>query len=66
MPTLDELQQELADARQEVRNLIVMQMRPGLTPEKKEVMRQLERSVREEVKLRLEAIEYFLSQQEKK
>jgi hypothetical protein len=64
-PTLEELQTKLADARQEVRNLTVMQMLPGLSPNKKEIMRQLERSARAEVKLRVMALEHYLSQQKK-
>jgi hypothetical protein len=58
MPDLHTLRQKLKDARQEVRNLTVMAMRPNLTPEKAERVRILERSARAEVKLRLTALRY--------
>jgi hypothetical protein len=38
-------------------------MKPGLTPEKKALLLDLERSARAELKLRHKAIEYYLSQQ---
>jgi hypothetical protein len=56
------LRQELKDARQEVRNLTVMAMRPGMSPAKAELIRNLERSARAEVKLRLKALRYAESQ----
>jgi hypothetical protein len=40
------LQQELKDARQEVRNLQVMQMRPDQSAEKLKLLADLERSAR--------------------
>ena len=55
------LEQELKDTRQEVHNLQVMQMRPGLPAEKPELLRNMERSARAEVKLRLKAIAYAKS-----
>lgn len=58
MPDLKTLQTKLADARQEVRNLTVIAMHPDLTPEKREIVRQLERSARAEVKCRIKALEY--------
>jgi hypothetical protein len=58
MPDLKTLQQDLADTRQEVRNLQVIAMRPDLPAEKLELVRNMERSARAEVKLRLKAIEY--------
>jgi hypothetical protein len=60
-PPLDEaqLQRELANTRQHVRNLIVMGMRPWLTAEKREFVCQLERSARAEVKLRIKALRHF-------
>jgi hypothetical protein len=60
VPDLQTLRQKLADTRQEVRNLIVMGMRSNLTPEKAELIRNLERSARAEAKLRhrhLEAVQ---------
>ena len=58
MRDLQTLRQELKDARQEVRNLIVMAMRPDISPAKAELIRNLERSARAEVKLRLKALRY--------
>jgi hypothetical protein len=58
MPDLKTLQTKLADARQEVRNLTVLGMSPHLTAEKAAVVRNLERSARAEVKLRIKALEY--------
>lgn len=54
-------EQELKDTRQEVHNLQVMAMRPGLPAEKLELLRNMERSARAEVKLRLKAIAYAKS-----
>ncbi|MGB8741550.1 MAG: hypothetical protein WCD52_15275 [Xanthobacteraceae bacterium] len=51
----------MKDTRQEVHNLQVMQMRPGLPAEKLELLRNMERSARAEVKLRLKAIAYAKS-----
>jgi hypothetical protein len=39
----------------------IMGMKPGLTPEKKALLHDLERSARAELKLRHKAIEYYLS-----
>ena len=58
MRDLQTLRQKLKDARQEVRNLTVMAMRPDLTPEKAELVRNLERSARAVAKLRLKALRY--------
>jgi hypothetical protein len=58
MPDLNELQAELDNTRQEVRNLQVMQLNPGVSPEKREVLRQLERSARASAKLGRRAVEY--------
>jgi hypothetical protein len=51
------------NARQEIRNLTIMGMKPGLTPEKKAFLDDLERSARAELKLRHKAIKYYPSQQ---
>ena len=56
------LQQKLDDARLEVRNLIVMQFRPGNSPRKRAMLHELEQSARAEVKLRIKALEYAKSQ----
>lgn len=61
-PELGTLQRRLADARREVSNLIVIAMHPDLTPEKREIVRKLERSARAEVRLRLKALEYAKTQ----
>jgi hypothetical protein len=53
---------KLADARQEVRNLIVMQMRPGQSAEKVKLLHNLERSARAETKLRVRALAYHRQQ----
>lgn len=63
MPSVEELRQALADAKQEVRNLTVMGMRPELSDQKRAVIRQLERSARAEVKLRQKALNYEMSKQ---
>jgi hypothetical protein len=63
MPDLKTQQREMQNCRQEIRNLTIMGMKPGLTPEKKAFLHDLERSARAELKLRHKAIEYHLSQQ---
>jgi len=65
MYNLQTLRRKLADTRREVRNLIVMGMRPQLTPEKAEMIRNLERSARAEVKLRQKHLAYVLETQGK-
>jgi hypothetical protein len=45
-----------------VRNLQVMQMRPGQSVEKLKLLSELEHSARAEVKLRVKAIQYAKSQ----
>jgi hypothetical protein len=56
------LERELKGVRQEVRNLQVMQMRPGQSAQKLRFLADLERSARAETKLRLKALEYARSQ----
>jgi hypothetical protein len=46
----------LADTRREVRNLTVMGMRPDISADEREIIRQLERSARAGVKLGLRAL----------
>jgi hypothetical protein len=52
------LERKLKDARQEVRDLQVMQMRPGQSANKLKFLAELERSARAEVKLRLKTLQY--------
>ena len=59
LPTLE---RKLKGVRQEVRNLQVMQMRPNQSAKKLELLADLERSARAEVKLRLKALAYARSQ----
>ena len=65
MTDLKMLQQKLDDARREVRNLTVMQMKPGYSPEKLTLLHNLERSARAEVKLRIKALEYAKARRSK-
>jgi len=62
MPDLATHERELKNTRQEVRNLQVMQMRPGQTAEQLTHLADLERSARAEVKLRVKALAYARSQ----
>jgi hypothetical protein len=57
------LLRKIASRRQEVRNLQVLALRPGHSPEKLEFLRNLERSARAEVKLWRLALAHHLSQQ---
>ncbi len=61
-PSLQTLREELADARQEVRNLVVMAMRPDQSKEKVDVLHELERSARAEVRLRVRALAHAENQ----
>jgi hypothetical protein len=58
MPDMETLHRELKAARQELHNLQVLQLQPGKSPERLEMLHQFERSCRAEIKLRLRAIEY--------
>ncbi len=64
-PRLDEalLLRELADTRQEVRNLTVIGMRPDVSADQREVIRLLERSARARVKMGIMALWYCREQQ---
>jgi hypothetical protein len=62
-PDLATHERLLKGVRQEVRNLQVMQMRPGQSAAKLAHLADLERSARAEVKLRIKALAYYLSQQ---
>jgi hypothetical protein len=65
MPDLKTLEREAKAVHQEVRNLIVMQMRPNQSPEKLANLRLLERSARAEARVRDAVLEYHKSQQPK-
>jgi hypothetical protein len=60
-PPLDEarLEMKLAGARQRVRNLIVIGMRPGVSAGMREAVRRLEGSTRAEVRVHIRLIERF-------
>src|SRR5580704_8522117 len=62
-PNLPTQERKLKGVRQEVRNLQVMQMRPGQSAEKLALLSDLERSARAEVKLRVRALAYASGQQ---
>lgn len=62
MLDLEQLRRELDDARQEVRNLIVMSLAPNLSAERAALIRDLERSARAEVKLRTMALKHAKAQ----
>jgi hypothetical protein len=66
MPDLDELRLKLRDAQQEARNLAVMAMDPSLSAEKREIIKELERSARAEAALRLAALDLALGRLSKK
>jgi hypothetical protein len=56
---LPKYEQELKDARHEVRNLTVMEMSPDLLPRDLELVKALERSARAEVKMRLKHLRWL-------
>ena len=62
---LDEptLIRKLADVRQEIRNLIIMQMRPGQPAAKVKFLHDMERSARAEEKLRVMALAHYRRQE---
>jgi hypothetical protein len=64
-PRFDEplLLRKLANTRREVRNLIVIGMRPDLPADKRELIHNAERSARAELKLRIKALWYCREQQ---
>jgi hypothetical protein len=57
-PTVDEALRlkMLADSRREVRNLTVMGVRPDISADQREIIRQLERSARAQMKLGLQSL----------
>ena len=55
-PILAELQTKLESVRREVRNLTIMGMDPNQTPKQIELIKDLERSARAEVRLRSMAL----------
>ena len=56
---------DLEAVRQEVRNLIIMGMRPDISPEERALIRNLERSARAEAKLRKRALDQLLEEEGK-
>src|SRR5437660_12843271 len=62
MHDLKTLQRKIASCRQEVRNLQVMAMRPDQPHHKVELLRNLERSARAEIKAWLKAKQHLESQ----
>ena len=61
MYDLETLHRKIKSRRQEVRNLQVLALRPGHSPEKLEHLRNLERSARAEVKLWQKALAHAQS-----
>jgi hypothetical protein len=64
-PDLRTHERELKNTCEEVRNLQVLQMRPGQSAEQLRHLADLEGSAREEVKLRVKALGYARSQLDK-
>ena len=62
---LEQLKQQLADTRDEVRKLTVMAMRPDLSPERLELIRKMERSARTAAKQRMQQLDLVLKQRSK-
>jgi hypothetical protein len=62
IPDIQTQERKLKGVRQEIRNLQVMQMRPGQSAEKLELLADLERSARAEAKLRLKALAHAKAQ----
>ena len=60
--TPEYLNARLQEARQRVADLVVMSLRPDQTPEQLELLSQLERSARAEVRLRRKALDYSRQQ----
>ena len=57
MPAIKELERKIECCRREVRNLVVMGMNPSQTPDQLELIRNLERSARAELRLRVTALQ---------
>lgn len=58
MPAIKELERNIECCRREIRNLVVMGMDPSQTPDQRELIRNLERSARAELRLRVLALQY--------
>ena len=57
MPAIKELERKIECCRREIRNLVVMGMDPSQTPDQLELIRNLERSARAELRLRVTALQ---------
>ena len=57
MPAIKELERNIECCRREIRNLVVMGMNPSQTPDQLELIRNLERSARAELRLRVTALQ---------
>ena len=60
----DQLKAEHQAARDRVQKLTVIGLRPDLTPEKREAVREAEQSARAELKLRRKALDHAEQQQQ--
>ena len=57
MPAIKELERNIECCRRAIRNLVVMGMNPSQTPDQLELIRNLERSARAELRLRVTALQ---------
>ena len=62
MPAIKELERNIECCRREIRNLVVMGMNPSQTPDQLELIRNLERSARAELRLRVTALRCAVEQ----
>jgi len=58
---IEDAQKRLDSVRREVRNLTVMSLRPDLGPDQAALVKNLERSARAEMNLRVKALDYAQS-----
>jgi hypothetical protein len=65
MPDSKELKRKLDAVRREARNLTIMAMRPDLSPEKAEPLRNAERSARASARVWAKALAWQLLQESK-
>jgi hypothetical protein len=57
-PTIDELERNIECVRREIRNLVVMGLDPNQRPDQAALIKNLERSARVELRLRVAALRY--------